>query len=75
MCNCNSKLRPCKFKEFNRYDKTLTDGEGMFHQWGVDYENCEGNTGNYSVGIVEKADGTVVLIPAEWIQFTVKEAK
>jgi hypothetical protein len=35
-------------------------GEGIFHVWGVNYEEFESGTGNYSVAIVEMQDGSVV---------------
>jgi hypothetical protein len=39
--------------------------EGKFHGWGVEYEEFENGLGNYSVAIVEIADGTTqTLIPS-----------
>lgn len=40
-----------------------TIGEGLFHCWGVNYEEFESGPGNYTVAIVEMPDGTV-LTPA-----------
>lgn len=33
--------------------------EGLFHQWGVSYEEMVEGTGNYNVAIIENADGTI----------------
>ena len=48
-------------------------GPAMFHQWGVDYEEFEAGTGNYSTAIIEWADGTVENVRADMIRFTDKE--
>lgn len=32
---------------------------GLFHQWGVSYEEFENGPGNYTVAIVENEDGTI----------------
>ena len=45
------------------------EGEGVFHQFGVDYEELEGGPGNYSTAIVEMQDGTVKNIPVGLIKF------
>ncbi|QXI45113.1 hypothetical protein HU734_010250 [Pseudomonas wayambapalatensis] len=43
--------------------------EGRFHGWGVDYEEFENGPGNYSVAIVEMADGTVKTLMPWAIRF------
>lgn len=43
--------------------------DGIFHQWGSDYEEFETRPGNYTVGIVELPDGRVVMPIARFIQF------
>ena len=44
-------------------------GEGIFHQFGVDYEEFETGPGNYSTAIVEMPDGSVKNVPVELIVF------
>lgn len=51
----------------------IADGEpyeAKFHAWGCNFEEFENGTGNYSVAIVELADGSIesISIP-EWIKF------
>ena len=51
----------------------VPDGEGIFHQWGMNYEEIEGHegytAGNYTVAIVEMPDGTIKSVAAEDIEF------
>lgn len=51
------------------YGAEVDDGEGWFHGWGVTFEELEDNVGNYSVGIVERDDGTVCQVISEHITF------
>lgn len=44
-------------------------GEALFHQFGVDYEEFESGACNFSTAIIELPDGTVKNIPAENIKF------
>lgn len=44
-------------------------GVGLFHQWGVAYEEFETGAGNYSTAIMEMEDGTIKNVPAEDIEF------
>lgn len=48
---------------------TRDAGTGVFHAWGVAYEEFEDGPGNYSTAIVEMPDGTVRNWPAEMIRF------
>lgn len=43
---------------------------GIFHQWGSNYEEYDNGAASFTVGIVELPDGTVIMPLAEWIQFT-----
>lgn len=52
----------------NRYEKVYV-GIGIFHQFGVDYEEFETGPGNYSTAIVELENGTVENIPVGLIRF------
>lgn len=47
----------------------IKNGEGIFHQFGVAYEEYEAGAGNYSTAIIESPDGTVLNIPVEDIEF------
>lgn len=49
--------------------------EGLFHEWGVNYEEFETGPGNFTVAIVELEDGTVDTFPAHQIKFIDKEGK
>lgn len=43
---------------------------GLFHEWGVEYEEFDTGPGNYSVAIVELPDGQVKTYPAHRVKFT-----
>ena len=44
-------------------------GSGIFHQFGVNYEEFETGLGNFSTAIVEMPDGSVRNIPVNLIIF------
>ena len=46
-------------------------GEALFHQFGVGYEEFEGGPGNFTTAIVEWPDGKVESVPVEHVQFVV----
>ena len=52
-------------------NKRVFDFEGVFHQFGVSYEEFDTGAGNYSTAIVEKSDGSIVNVSVEEIQFIV----
>ncbi len=43
--------------------------EGIFHQWATSYEEFEGGPGNYTTGLIEQKDGTVVEVLPTNIKF------
>ncbi|MFJ2455391.1 hypothetical protein ACIOWK_27265 [Pseudomonas protegens] len=43
--------------------------EGRFHQWANEYEEFESGPGNYTVAIVEYADGSIGTVMPECIRF------
>ena len=47
----------------------ILTGEGLFVRWGLDYDEYETGIGNFTVGIIEMANGVVNSIPAHNIQF------
>ncbi len=61
-------------REFNK-DTQRTDSkkvfqcDGIFHEWGSDYEEFEDGAGNFTVAIVELKDGTVIMPATDFIQF------
>ena len=68
-------MRKCKGKYSKWNDKErayeMVEFEnGIFHQWGSNYEEYDNGAANFTVGIVELLDGTVIMPLAELIQFT-----
>ena len=55
-------------KEQAAFDRVCI-GHGIFHQFGVDFEEFEAGPGNYSTAIVEMPDGSVKNVPVELITF------
>ena len=43
--------------------------DGIFHQWGIHYEEYEDGLGNETVAIVEIKDGTIMLVSPIHIKF------
>jgi len=66
-------MRKVKCKIWDKETKQYIVAEGLFHQWGCDYEEFEGGPGNYTVGIVELLDGRIIRTEPPNIQF-LKEA-
>lgn len=50
------------------YDKVAV-GNGIFHQFGISYEEFESGAGQFTTAIVEMPDGSVKNIPVELIVF------
>jgi hypothetical protein len=42
---------------------------GVFHQFGIDYEEFESGAGNFSTALIEKSDGTVENVYVQNIKF------
>lgn len=60
-----------KFKrvaDANYREKTVV-GPGIFHQFGVDYEELQGGVGNFTTAIVEMPDGSILNIPVGLVVF------
>lgn len=51
------------------YNEKVSVGHGLFHQFGVEYEEFETGPGNYSTAIIEMPDGSVRNVPVELIVF------
>ena len=66
------KMRTCR----GRYWRRGTPGyfeqfeNGVFHQWGNEYEEFETGPGNRTIAIVELPDGRIVTPAPDDIQFT-----
>ena len=55
---------------YKDHDKKEIDYHGSFHKWGVSYEQSnDGAMGNFSVAIVENAQGEIDLVFAPLIKF------
>ena len=75
-------MRKCKFTVTTRtYNATLakaeyvtSEHEGMFVAWGLDVIEFEQGGASYSVGLVEKEDGSMHMVRADLIVFTDKSA-
>ena len=63
------KYEPIASKPFR---KKVENGTGVFHEWGVSYQEADNGAGVYSTAIVEMPDGTVRNVPAENIKFLEK---
>lgn len=61
--------RRCSGKYFVREVGFIEFKLGYFHKWGVDSEELDVGALNYTVGIVELADGNVVAVMPENIKF------
>jgi len=69
--------RPVTIFEYWRPDDAEYDdsyqkremGKGVFHEFGVSYENVGDSVGNYSTAIIELPNGQIVNEPVEMIQF------
>ena len=55
--------------EGQSHHEIVLDGEGLFHQWGCDYEEFETGAGNFSTAIIELDNGVIKNIPVEMIEF------
>ena len=58
-----------KKEEGKTYFKKVRVGEGIFHQFGVDYEEFETGPGNFTTAIVEMPDGSIENIPVGLVVF------
>jgi hypothetical protein len=64
------KVKTFRWKENeNRTLQKVEDGEGVFIQYGIDYEELEAGPGSFTAAIVEMPDGSVKSIPVDLIQF------
>ncbi len=64
-------MRKCKFNlnYISKEDFDKTWEEGLFHQWGSDYEEFESGPGNYSIAIVENSEGKVHTVTPDCVVF------
>jgi len=61
--------RRCSGKYFVRGQGFIEFKLGYFHKWGVDSEEVDAGALNYTIGIVELSDGSVVTVIPENIKF------
>ena len=66
-------MRKVTVSEYKKNDKGLLvkveTGKGLFHEWGINYDEFESGPGNYSIAIVEFEDGAIESVPVELIKF------
>jgi hypothetical protein len=43
--------------------------EGVFHEFGLDFQECNEGVGSFTAAIVESPDGRVSLVPVHLIRF------
>jgi len=71
-------LRKCKFLTYildpsGTGASIQVEKNGLFHEWGSDYEEFDDGAGNYSVGIVEEEETGQVFTPyAHHVKFVTK---
>ena len=58
-----------KKEEGKPYSKKVRIGEGIFHQFGADYDEFETGPGNFTTAIVEMPDGEIKNIPVGLVVF------
>lgn len=67
-------LRKCKGKYY-KYNKDIgryipiSFELGYFNAWGIDYEEVQNGTGNYSIALIELPSGKVVKVNPSDLQF------
>lgn len=61
------RLRPCRAYYYKKGG--MVEVTGVFHGWGVNFEEFEEGTGNYSTALVEADDGTVYECAAGTVKF------
>ena len=69
-----SELRKVVFYKYEKakgaehYEKVF-DSNGLFHQFGCDYEQFEDVAASYSTAIIELPDGSIRNVPVELVVF------
>ena len=64
------KVMVSAYKEQNNGKLKMEEkGEAIFHCFGVNYVEFDGQPGNFSTAIIEWPDGTVDNIPVEHVRF------
>ena len=58
-----------KAKGASHFEKVCI-GNGIFHQFGVDYQEFDSGVGHYSTAIVEMPDGSIKNVPVELVVFS-----
>jgi hypothetical protein len=63
------EMRKVKATIYNRELKKRIEISGLFHGWGVAYEEYHAGPGNYTTALIELADGRVVTAMPEDVIF------
>lgn len=67
------KVKVFELKHIDGKWEKVEKGEAIFHQFGCDYQEFETGAGNFSTAIIERPDGQVENVPAEFIKFMDRE--
>ena len=69
-------MRKCKAVIYNRMKTVdgvcVADKEtvyGLFHEWGLDYDEFDNGAAGFTVAIIELADGEVVIATPQNVKF------
>ena len=49
--------------------KRMKEGEGLFHQFGISYDEFESGPVQFTTAIIELKDGSIISVDAEYIKF------
>ena len=73
--NANRKVRIYKkvWSDKTKRYETVEDGYGIFHEFGVNYDELETGPGNFTVGVIELPNGKVELIYVDFFEFVIEE--
>ena len=62
-------MRKVEVFKYDSNGSKVSIGEGIFHSFGINYEELQDGVGNYSIAIVELKDGSVVTSVPELVVF------
>jgi len=63
--------KPTEDNKLERWSEKELDYEGLFHSWGVFYDEFDMGAGNFTTAIIEKEDGSIETPEASMIQFII----
>lgn len=57
------------YREKGNYFSKFPDGNGIFLQFGIDYQELDNGVGTFSTVIIERPDGSIENLPVELVAF------